>query len=166
MEEVPQFPNNDRSHHVYMKITDLDGKLYSNQTGCFPITSNRGSCYVVILYSVDGNYIKAYPIKSRHFSQLLKVYDDVYAFFRVCRYIPQLHKMDNKTSKDVENFVAEQQAKVQCKPSDIHLTNINELCCCTRKNHFTTVRSVTPFSFCMENCCKMLEQCHITLNMM
>ena len=54
-EEVPQFPSNNRSHHVYMTTTDLDGKLYSDQTGRFPITSNRGNCNVVILYAVDGN---------------------------------------------------------------------------------------------------------------
>ena len=63
MEEVPQFPNNDFIHHVYMTTTDLDGKLYSDQTGRFPIASNRGNCYVVIFYAVNGNYIKAYPIK-------------------------------------------------------------------------------------------------------
>ena len=83
MEEVPQLPNNYRRHHVYMKITDLDGKLYSDQTGRFPITSNRGNCYVVVFYAVDGNYIKAYTIKSHHRSQLIKSYDDVYAFLRV-----------------------------------------------------------------------------------
>ena len=64
MEEVPQLPNNNHSHHVYMTITNLDGKLYSDQTGRFPITSNRGNCSVVIFYAVDGNYIKVYPIKS------------------------------------------------------------------------------------------------------
>ena len=48
MEEVSQLPNNERSHHVYIKITDLDGKLYSDQTGRFTITSNRGNFYVII----------------------------------------------------------------------------------------------------------------------
>ena len=48
MEPVKQTPKNDRCHHVYMSITDIDGKLYSDQTGQFPITSNRGNCYVVI----------------------------------------------------------------------------------------------------------------------
>ena len=38
MEELPQTPNNNHSHHVYMKTTDIDGKLYSDQTGRFPIT--------------------------------------------------------------------------------------------------------------------------------
>ena len=83
MEDLPQLPNNKRSHHVYMPITDLDGNIYSDQTGRFPITPNRGNCYVVIFYAVDGNYIKAYPIKSHPRSQLLKAYDDVYDFLRV-----------------------------------------------------------------------------------
>ena len=77
MEEVSQLPNNDCSHHVYMKITNLDSKLYSEQTGQFPITSNRGNCYVVIFFAVDGNYIKSHPIKSQHRSKLLKSYYDV-----------------------------------------------------------------------------------------
>ena len=88
MEEVPHLPNNERSHHVYMTITDLNGKLYSDQTGRFPITSNLGNCYLVIFYAVGSNYIKAHPIKSRHLSQLLKAYNDVYDYLRVQGYWP------------------------------------------------------------------------------
>ena len=50
MEEVPQLPNNGLIHHIYMTIADLDGKLNSDQTGRFPITSNRGNCYVGFLW--------------------------------------------------------------------------------------------------------------------
>ena len=38
MEPVPQSPQNDRCHHVYMKISDIEGKLYSDQTGRFLVT--------------------------------------------------------------------------------------------------------------------------------
>ena len=158
MDEVTHLPNNKRSHHVYMTITDLDSKIYSNQTGRFPITSNCGNFYVVIFRAVDGNYIKAYPIKYHHLSRLLKAYDDVYSFLRVLGYQPQLHKMYNETLKDVENFIEEHQAKVQYTPADIHRTNIDEQCCRTWKNHFTSVRSGSPPSFCMENLCKIIEQ--------
>ena len=58
-EEVPQLTNNYFSHHVYTKTTNLEDKLYSDQTGRFPITSNRGSFYVAIFYAVDGNCIRA-----------------------------------------------------------------------------------------------------------
>ena len=166
MEPVTQTPTNDRCHHVYMSITDIDGKLYSDQTGQFPITSNRGNCYVVIFYASDGNYIKSYPIKSRHRTQLLKAYEEVYTFLRIRGYRPQLHKLDNETSHDVETFIAEQQAAVQYTPADMHRTNIAERACRTWKNHFTAIRAGTPPSFKMANWCKMLEQADITLNMM
>ena len=74
--------------------------------------------------------------------------------------------MDNENSKGVENFIAEQQAKVQYTPADIHRTNIAEQYSRTWKNHFTAVKAGSPPSFCMANWCKMTEQCDITLNMM
>ena len=126
MEEVPQLPNNNFSHHVYMTISDLDGKLYSDQTGRFTITSNHGNFCVITFYAVGGTYIKVYTIKSRHRSRILKAYDYVHAFLRVWRYRPQMHNMDNETSKDVENFIADQKSKVQYTPVDIHRTNISE----------------------------------------
>ena len=109
-----------------MTITEVDGKLYLDQTGHFPVTSNRGNAYATLFFTVDGNYIKSYPIKSRHGSELLKAYNDVYSFLRVRGYRPQLHKLDNETSRDVEDFIAEQQVKVQYTPADMHCTNIAE----------------------------------------
>ena len=86
MESVPQTPLNERTRHVYMSTTEVDGRLYTDQTGRLPITSNRGNCYVIIFYAVDSNYIKSYPIKSRHRSQLLKAYEEVYSYLRVRGY--------------------------------------------------------------------------------
>ena len=62
MECPPQSPNNDRCNQVFMTVAAVDGKLYSNQTGHFPITYNRGNSLVAIFYAVDGNYIKSYPL--------------------------------------------------------------------------------------------------------
>jgi hypothetical protein len=81
-------------------------------------------------------------------------------------YRPQLHKLDNETSHDVEVFIAEQQAKVQYTPADMHRTNLAERAIRTWKNHFAATRAGTPTSFRMSNWCKMTEQCDITLNMM
>ena len=98
METVHQTPLNDRTNHVCMPTTDVTGKLYSNQTGNFPITLNWGNSVVVIFYCTDDNYIKSYTIKSRHNSSLIKAQGDVYAYLRIMGYRLQLHKIDNKTS--------------------------------------------------------------------
>eukprot|EP00804_Cyclotella_cryptica_P009708 CCRYP_011254-RA/>CCRYP_011254-RA protein AED:0.28 eAED:0.25 QI:0/-1/0/1/-1/1/1/0/682 len=105
MTEHPQAPNNNKTNVVYMSIIEVDGQLFTDQTGRFPVTSNRGNNYIVIFYAVDPNFIKSYPIKSRHRSELLKAYTEVYQFFRTHGHHPQLHRLDNKTSKDVENFI-------------------------------------------------------------
>ena len=166
MATVPQTPNNDKCHHVYMNITEVYGKLYLDQTGRLPVTSNRDNAYVALFFTVDSNYITSYPIKSWHRSELLKAYNKVYSFLCVRGYRPQLHKLDNETSQDVEDFIAEQQTKFQYTPSDMHRTNIAERCIRTWKNHFTSMRAGAPPSFRMDNWCRMIDQCDITLNMM
>ena len=74
--------------------------------------------------------------------------------------------MENETSKDVETFIVKQQAKVLYTPDDIHSTNIDERCCHTWKKNFTAIRAGAPHYFCMENWCRMTEQCDITFKMM
>eukprot|EP00804_Cyclotella_cryptica_P012508 CCRYP_017699-RA/>CCRYP_017699-RA protein AED:0.43 eAED:0.43 QI:0/-1/0/1/-1/1/1/0/203 len=131
----PQAPNNDKTNVVYMSTIEVDGQLFTNQTGRFPVTSNRGNNYIVIFYAVDPNFIKSYPIKSRHRSELLKAYTEVYQFFRTRGHRPQLHRLDNETSKDVENFITDNNATFQYTPPDMHRTNIAEQAIRTWKNH-------------------------------
>jgi hypothetical protein len=140
--------------------------LFTDQTGRFPITSNRGNNYIVLFYVVDANFIKSYPIKSRHRTELLKAYDDVYKYLRIQRYRPKLHRLANETSKDVEEFIAEQNAKHQYTPPDMHRTNIAERMIRTWKNHMCAVRAGTPKTYRLSNWCKDLEQVDMTLNMM
>ena len=82
MEAPPQLPLNDKTNMVFMTMLDIEGQLFTDQTGCFPISSNRGNNYIVILYAFDTNYIKSYPIKSRHSTKILKAYKEVYRFLQ------------------------------------------------------------------------------------
>ena len=47
-------PITKRTHQVFIKITEFSNKIYTNQTGCFPVTSRRGT-----------NNILAETLKSR-----------------------------------------------------------------------------------------------------
>ena len=69
----------------------------------------------------DPNSIKSVPIKSRHKEELLRAYQDVYIWCEAQGVKPQLHKMDNETSKDVEEFIKDgQQTKLQYTAPDRH----------------------------------------------
>jgi hypothetical protein len=57
MEDVPQEPHNACTHFIFMAIYKISGNLFTNQTGHFPITSNRSHAYVVVFYIFDTNVI-------------------------------------------------------------------------------------------------------------
>ncbi len=108
MKPLPQEPFNTHMHFVFMTIIKISGMLFSNQLGQFPITSNRGNKYVFIFYIYNANFVKSVPIKSRSKEELLQAYQLVYAYLTARGFKPQLHKMDNKTSHDVETFIHEE----------------------------------------------------------
>ena len=57
MDHVEQTPSNEKTHAVYMTKHDINGKLFTDQTGRMPVTSNCGHAYIVIFYIFDANYI-------------------------------------------------------------------------------------------------------------
>ena len=52
-----------RSHQVFVDTVELTGKVSTDQTGRFPVTSSRGSKYLMVLYDHDSNAIIPEPIK-------------------------------------------------------------------------------------------------------
>ena len=62
MEEATSVPtqylNNKKMHLVYMSVEQVEGYVASDQTGKFPITSNRGMKYICVFYIHDSNFIK------------------------------------------------------------------------------------------------------------
>jgi len=166
MTNAPQAPLNVCTNHVFMQIHAIDGVISSDQTGRFPITSNRGNAYVVVFYIYDANYIRTVPIKSRLKEELLRAYHEVYEWLALRGFKPLLHKMDNETSHEVEKFIHGQQTHLQYTPPDMHRTNPAERAIRTWKNHFLVGITGLPKSFPIANWCRLTKQCDTTLNML
>ena len=64
--------------------------------------------YICVFYIHDPNYIKGIPIKIGKEEELLRAYKEVHVYFEIRGFKPQLHKMDNETSKDVEDLITSQ----------------------------------------------------------
>jgi hypothetical protein len=121
---------------------------------------------LALFYIFDPNTIKSVPIRNRSKEELLRAYTEVYAWLTARGYRPLLHKLDNKTSRDVEAFVTAEQVKIQYTPPDMHRTNPAERAVCTWKNHFTAGIAGIPPSFPIANWCRLTAQTDMTLNMM
>ena len=68
-----------RSHKVFLKTFELTGKFSTDQTGRFPVTSSRGSKYLMVLFDHDSNAILVGPLKSRSAQELVRAYEVLHA---------------------------------------------------------------------------------------
>ena len=150
-----QVPGNEKTHEVYMTTMQAEGLVASDQTGMLPRTSNRGMKYLCIFYIYDPNFIKGIPIKSRKKEELLRAYKEVYKWCEQRGYKPRLHKLDNETSKDVEDFIATQNAKLQYTPPDMHRTNPAERGLQTYKSCGKSILASVPPNFPIALWCRL-----------
>ena len=51
-----------QSQQVFVETVKLTGKVSTDQIGRFPVTSSRGSKYLMVLYNHDSNAIIPKPI--------------------------------------------------------------------------------------------------------
>ena len=93
-------------HVIYLlKVTECSSKIYTDQTGCFPIISSRGYKYIMIAYDYDSNNILVEPIKSR---TSLHINDDYQTMRKLlCRkgLTPRTHVLDNECSEVLKEYM-------------------------------------------------------------
>ena len=76
-------PKQLRSHRHTVSIHFIEPKnqLSMDMTGRYPITSKRGTKYILIMVDWDSNYIKLMPLKSRKAETYVTAYREGYEWF-------------------------------------------------------------------------------------
>lgn len=151
---------------VYVKCQHITGQMAADLTGRFPQQSFRGNEYMLIFYSYDTNYIHVEPLPNRKGTAILAAYKAAIDWYTT-RGIPvKLLRMDNETSKSLEDHMRTHKITVQYVPPENHRANEAERAIRTWKNHFIS-------TLCgMDPACPLaiwdyaLEQAEITLNLM
>ena len=89
----------ERTHQLFLKVTECSSKIYTDQTWRFPITSSRIHKYIMIAYDYDSNNILAEPIKSRTSLHIKNTYQTMRKL--LCRrgLTPRTHVLNNEGSK-------------------------------------------------------------------
>jgi hypothetical protein len=62
---------------IFVRVEDLKEEIHTNQTGSFPHTSQRDSCYIMVAIHLDTNYIFAEPMKNRTEGEMIRVYQQI-----------------------------------------------------------------------------------------
>ena len=126
-----------RMHHSCLpQENGFTGKCYIYQTGRFPITSRKGSKYLLVAYHYDSNTIHAEPLKSQTGIELKTSYHKLCNLLTNRGLKPSLHIMDNECTNMLKTFMGEVTGKFQLVPPHIHHINSAELYIWTFKEHY------------------------------
>jgi hypothetical protein len=162
----PESPNQ-RTHQVFSAVVDSGtGKIYTDQTGRFPVTSSRGNKYLFVLYDYDSNAILAEPIKSRQQDELLRAYTKLILYLKTRGLTPKLQRLDNECSTAMKAEMDTQEIDWQLTPVGIHRRNAAERAIRTFKNHLLAGLASTDDAFPVHLWCRLIPQAQRTLNLL
>ena len=74
VEENSPIPPDPKQRDVMVKIVELRELISMDQIGKFPVTSSRGTKYIMVLFEIDGNLILVAPMKNLTEGEMIKEY--------------------------------------------------------------------------------------------
>jgi hypothetical protein len=95
---VPQEANNAATYQVFTRIENT-GRIYTDQTGRFPVRSSQGNNYILVAYDYDSNVIITEPLKNRQGTEILRAYTKIIDYLQTRGFKPDHHWLDNETSQ-------------------------------------------------------------------
>ena len=142
-------------------------KLYTDDTGRFPIRSRSGNQYIMIAYHCDSNTILQAAFKSRKDKHRIAAYNSIMHRLKVCGHAITSQVLDNEASAEYRRVIEQDWI---CKdflvPPDVHRRNAAERAIQTFKAHFLAILAGVNPSFPKFLWDKLLPQTELTLNLL
>ena len=116
---------NHPTHQIIASI-ELVGRVYTDQTGRFPVTSSSGHKYICILYAYNANAILAEPIKIRTGTDSLRAYTNMHKYLTQRGFKTGTHWLDNEAAQSMKDFDTNNSVTYQLVPPGMHRRNAAE----------------------------------------
>ena len=115
-----------RTNVIYIKQVSLTGLLCTDQTGAFPVTSNKGNRYMMVAHHFDTNAILVRPLPSRSQLHLNKAFTSIYDALEEAGHTPTSIRLDNESSTSLKKLFKKKQLTFQLVPPNNHRRNYAE----------------------------------------
>jgi hypothetical protein len=153
--------------HQALTTIEETGRIYTDQTGQFPVTSSQGHRYMLVIYHYDTNAILVEPLKSRHGgNEILRGYTKLFVHLTSRGFKPTTHWLDNEASTALKQFNKLHDVNYQLVPPHVHRQIATEPAIRTWKNHFVAGLCSTDPEFPLHLWDRIIEQATITLNLL
>jgi hypothetical protein len=94
-EHIPSVPIT-RQDDIFVRVTDLAETIPTDQTGAFPMTSQRGCRYIMVGIHLDANYIYCKLVKNRTEDEMISAYQRMVDRMEDSGLGLKLHQLDNE----------------------------------------------------------------------
>ena len=142
-------------------------KLYTDDTGRFPIHARSGNQYIMIAYHFDANRILAKPFSSRKETHRLLAYENIMQQLTDNRLMVDLQILDKKASAEYKRAIKTKwNANYQLVPPNIHRSNAAERAIRTFKAHFLSILAGVAPDLPRNLWDLLLPQIELTLNLL
>ena len=121
---------------MVLEIRRMNGTIYTDLTGAFPVNPAREKKLLYIAYSYDANGILWEPMKSKNYSEMSRVFKTVYEKLDKRGIKPKFHIMDNEESRKVMIWLERNKVDAQKVSLHNHRANTSERMIETVKHHF------------------------------
>ena len=152
---------------IYDALADnINGVMYSDLSGRFPVELYWGRQYIFIAYIYYENVILMQTMKNRTDICRVLVFKDVYDCLKERKCKPKLNIMDNECSKAVQTFIKEQEVPIQIVEPGNHHVYAAEMGVKTGKYHLIFSLATVTKSSPLQLWFQYIPQIKMTLNML
>ena len=155
-----------RTNLVFAKPIQLTGLVCSDQTGPFPVTSNRGNKYIMVVLDYDSNSILTRPLPSRSQHHLLQAFSSINEYLTSVGRTPKFVRIDNEAPTILKQYMTTSKIKYQIVPPHNHRRNYAEKAINSFKDHFITGLTSLNKSFPLKLWCRLLPHAQDSLNLL
>jgi hypothetical protein len=154
------------SNKVHIHVVPIS-KLYTDNTGRFPVKARSGNQFVMIAYHADGNLILQQSFKTRSDKHRIAAYNSIMMHLAARGLLVNLQILDNEASAAYKQAIMfTWQSKFQLVPPEMHHRNCVERAIRTYKDHFLSILAGVDQSFPPYLWDLLLPQAEITLNLL
>ena len=158
-------PDNDLGNSLTVKVIH-QSKLYTDDTGRFPVKSRAGNQYIMIAYH-SSNLILAQPFANRKDKHRMAAYDTIMTRVKAAGLDVDLQVLDNEASKEYKEIMTNKwKVKYQLVPPDMHRRNAAERAIRTFKAHFISILAGVDQDFPSHLWDLLVPQAEMTLNVL
>ncbi|KAL7485100.1 hypothetical protein ACHAW6_012618, partial [Cyclotella cf. meneghiniana] len=153
-------------HDVYTKTNQVHDSIFTDQTGKFPICSQVGNKYIMVMVEIDNSPILVKPIKNRTDANT-RAYSTLMLCLQRAGITPCKYVLDNEISTAMKDLIQDTyKMTLELVPPGCHCRDAAEVAIHNFKSHFLSVLAGVADDFPLKLWDKLLPQTEITLNLL